>query len=316
MKNIIIITQALICIICISNCSMPEKKTFDEELYGQKSPGTIPEIFEMNFNFIKNGNPVDFDFSPDYKEFIYTIRDTSINKRIIYYTQNKNGNWINPEIAYFVSNNGIGDDPKFSPDGKCISFSSKGDLWQATKDGDRWTLAEKIPEPISTDKYECTISFSKNGNIYFAANGRPEGKSKQCDIYCTRYIGIKSDSARNINNLNTGSSECSVTVSPNENYIIFTRFCKKQGRRALDLYISFRQKEDNWSIAQNLGPFINCSGTNTSPRFSNDGKYFFFKQRIWNNRLEKYEESKQYWISTKYFDDMRDFVFSPNKITE
>lgn len=315
MKITIIIIQVIIWVICFPNCSITKKKTIDENIYGQTSPGNIPEIFEPRFDFIKNGNPEEFDFSPDLKEFIYTIRDTSVNMLIIYYTQNKNGRWINPETAYFVPDSGIGYNPKFSPDGKYISYSCKGDLWRAEKNGENWTIAEKIPEPVSTDKYECTISISKSGNIYFAANGRPDGKSDQCDIYCTGFNGIKYDSARNLGNLNTPRSECSVSVSPNENYIVFTRYFNKQGRNATDLYISFHKNDGDWTIAQDLGPYFNCTGTNFSPRFSNDGKYFFFKQGIWSKGLEKYD-IKQYWISTNFFDNMRDFVFSSNNLEE
>ncbi len=315
MKKTILIIQVFICVICLSNCSITEKKAINEEVYGQTPPGNIPEIFEPRFDFIKNGIPDEFDFSPDFKEFIYTVNDTSVNKQIIYYTRKNKGSWMNSEIAYFVPDSGIGYNPKFSPDGKYISYSCNGDLWRAKKDGENWTIAEKIKEPVSTDKYECTVSISKSGNIYFAGNGRPDGKSNQCDIYCTRFNGIKLDSARNLGNLNTPRSECSVSVSPNENYIVFTRYFNKQGRNATDLYISFRKNDNDWTIAQDLGPFFNCTGTNFSPKISNDGNYFFFKQGIWSDRLEKYE-IKQYWVSTNLLDNMRDFVFSSNNLAE
>lgn len=297
----------------MSNSSKKDKSSFDKEIYGQKPPGNIPEIFEPKFDFIKNGKPDGFDFSPDCNEFIYTIKDTSNDKKIIYYTQFQNGSWNNPEIAYFIPDSGNVFNIRFSPDGKYISFSNKGDLFRATKEGNNWTMAEKLPEPICTDKYECTVSFSKSGDIYFAANGRPEGKSNQCDIYCTRYNGTKLDSARNISNLNTKRSECSVSISLNEDYIVFTRYFKKHGHNATDLYISFRTNDGNWTSAQDLGPFINCTGANGSPRFSNDGKYFFFSQGIWNDKLEKYD-MKQYWVSTNFFDNMRDFVLLSNNL--
>lgn len=315
MRAKFLILQLLCCNIFCFNWSLMGQISEDEQIYGQKLPGNIPEVFKPEFDFVKNGSPEEFDFSPDFREFVYTIRDTADNKLKIYYTQNNKGSWINPEIAYFVQNNGTGYNPKFSPDGQYISYSYNGDLWRSTKNGEIWTIAEKMPEPICTDKYECGISFSKSGNIYFAGNGRPEGKSNQCDIYYTRFNGLKPDSAHNISNLNTSRSECSVSVSPNEHYIVFTRYFEKQGRNATDLYIGFHHSNGNWTIAQDLGPFINCTGTNFSPEFSNDGKYFFFKQGIWSDRLEKYE-IKQYWISTKFFDDMRDFVFSSNNLVE
>ena len=315
MKTSFFIIQVLFYIICFSNCSLTEHRIGDEQAYGQKPPGNIPEVYDPKFVFIEEMNPDIIDFSPDFKEICYTIMDTVISKQIIYYTKQVKGNWTKPEIAYFVPYNGTGSNPSFSPDGRYFSYSYNGDLWRAIKDGEKWAIAEKMPEPISTDKYECTISFSKSGSIYFAANGRPEGKSDQCDIYFTRYNGTKLDSAHNLGNLNTSRSECSVSVSPNEELIVFTRYFRKQGQNATDLYISFHKEDGAWTIAQNLGPYINSLGSNYSPRFSNDGKYFFFKQGIWSDRLEKYE-TKKYWVSTKFFDDMRDFVIRSNNLVE
>ena len=44
-----------------------------------------------------------------------------------------------------------------------------------------------------------------------------------------------------------------------------------------DLYISYRQPDDTWGQAINLGPKINTIGTGNSwPQLSPDGKFLFF----------------------------------------
>lgn len=293
-----------------TNCLMSQT-IYDEHIYGQKPPLTIPEIYEPKFSFIEKVNFETFDFSTDYNEFCYTIIDTTNKRQLIYYTKRDNGNWTKPDIAYFVPNNGSGYNPSFSPDGKYFSYSYASDLWSAVKKENKWSIAEKMPEPISTNKYECSISFAKNGSIYIAGNGRPEGKSDQCDIYCTKFMSDKLDSAKNMSNLNSTRSECSVSVSPNEEFIVFTRYFEKQGRNATDLYVSFRDKNGCWTIAQDLGPYFNSLGSNYSPKFSNDGKYFFFKQAIWNDKLKNYKITT-YWVSKNYFNDLRNFVTRSN----
>ncbi|NJK87365.1 MAG: hypothetical protein HC906_16650 [Bacteroidales bacterium] len=174
-------------------------------------------------------------------------------------------------------------------------------------------MAEKIAEPISSNKYECSISFTKNGSVYFAGNGRPEGIGDQCDIYFTKLTGGKPDSVKNMGKINTSQSECSVSVSPGEEFIVFTRYFEKQGRNATDLYVSFRDKNGNWTTAQNLGPYFNSLDSNYSPKFSNDGKYFFFKQATWNNKTNNYKITN-YWVKISYFMEMRDFVIRSNSI--
>jgi hypothetical protein len=244
--------------------------------------------------------------SPDCQEACYVVEDTSSAERydrtFIYYTQMENGKWKNPEIAYFVANQGKGSMPRFSPEGNTFSYSYNGDFWTSEKNSGQWSLAAKMPEPVNSDKYECGFSFSKWGRFYFASGGRPDGKSKQCDLYCAEKSDGTFGPALNLGNLNTESSECVLAVSPDEKYIIFTRYINKSGNDAVDLYISFHNTDGTWTVARELSSPFNSSGSNHSPRFSSDGKYFFFCQSI--KTEENAFETRHYWVSTSVFDEM------------
>lgn len=316
MKVPFTILPVLFIVMFVSNCSVLKKTTNTEENYGQKPPGIIPEVYEPNFTFLKNFKLELIDFSIDFNEAIFSIDDTSSNDRIIYYTKKNKGKWEKPEVAYFVPNNGRGRNPKFSPDGKYISYGLKGDIWRSSICGDKWTVAEKMLAPVNSNGYECSISFTKNGSAYLGGNGRIEGK--MCDIYCIKNKNTKLDSANLLDNLSTRRGECVVAISPNGKYMVFTRDLRRQGRNVTDLYISFRKDGDSWTDAKKLGSHFNSFGINHEARFSNDGKYFFFTQRIWSNKIEKYAEyaTKHYWISTKYFDEMHDFALNSNKIAK
>jgi dipeptidyl aminopeptidase/acylaminoacyl peptidase len=299
---VLIFTAYLFC------CSFLGQEIKDEQHYGQKAPGKIPEIYSPRFGFLKGETIYDIVLSPDGREACYMVEDTSIkgkyDRNFIYYTQMVNGKWNNPEIAYFVANQGKGSMPQFSPEGKTFSYSYKGDFWTSEKKSGKWSIAVKMPEPVNSEKYECGFSFVKGDRFYFASAGRPEGKSNQCDIYCAKKSNGTFGPALNLSNLNTERSECVLAVSPDEKYIIFTRYINKSGYDAVDLYISFHKKDGTWTVARELSSPYNSEGSNHSPRFSSDGKYFFFSQSIRNEA--KVVETRHYWVSTLALNEMKE----------
>lgn len=304
MKTTLLI--ALFVIFASSSCnSQNQSKQQDTQKYGQKPPGAVPELYQPIFSFLEGIEYGDIVFSPNGKEICFTLQDTSTKQSIIYYVHMEKKNWTKPELAYFIPENSIGSIPQFSPDGKRFSYTYKGDLWSSLKKDDQWLMAEKMDKPVCSDKYECGFSFALNGSVYFASNGRPEGKG-QCDIYFSKLKDTQFEPSYNIDSLNTSSSECVVSVSPDEKYIVFTRYINKNGQNATDLYISFRKPAGDWTLAQKLGQEFNSSGANFNPVFSTDGKYFFFNQ-FYKTDDETFEMNR-YWVSTIFFDDLKELT--------
>ncbi len=296
------IIAILVFISCAFYCSTKSQGMTDEQSYGQKPPGVIPEIYRPTFSFLESAKTDDVILSPDGKEACYVVEDTSSKERYsIYYANEENGKWKKPEIAYFVANHGKGSMPQFSPDGNRISYAYKGDIWTSVKKSGKWSMAEKMPGPINSDKYECGFSSVKSTRFYFTSAGRPDGKSNQCDIYCSKF---GDSTCINLGNLNTERSECVLAVDPDEKYIVFTRYINKSGKNAVDLYIGFHKNDGSWSVAQKLDSLFNSPGANHSPRFSSDGKYFFFGQSILDDANTIV--MKKYWVSTRIFDEMRE----------
>jgi Tol biopolymer transport system component len=313
MKTRLLITE-FIFVFCLSSCSFLNQENNDEQHYGQKPPGETPEIYSPKFSFITGVIPDNLILSPNGKEACFMVEDTGSKERYdrndIYYTKIENGKWKNPEIAYFVANQGKGSMPQFSPEGNTFSYSYKGDFWTSEKKSGQWSLAEKMPEPVNSDKYECGFSFAKGDRFYFASAGRPEGKSNQCDIYCAKKNNGTFGPALNLSNINTERSECVLAVSPDEKYIIFTRYINKSGKDAVDLYISFQKKDGTWTVARELSSPFNSPGSNHSPRFSSDGKYFFYSQSIMKDANATV--ARHYWVSTRTFDEMRESELAKN----
>lgn len=107
---------------------------------------------------------------------------------------------------------------------------------------------------------------------------------------------------------------CSVFSSNGRKFILFcsTRPC---GFGEDDLYISFYQKGDSWSIPVNMGEGINSSASENRPFVTLDGKYMFFTStRLDNNpEFQKFNQQRRpgtgtrdiYWVDAKIIEEMK-----------
>ena len=116
----------------------------------------------------------------------------------------------------------------------------------------------------------------------------------------------------------------SPTVDPDERFVIFVS-TRPGGFGTNDLYISYRQPDDTWGPAINLGPKINTIGTaNSWPQLSPDGKFLFFvsfnkpydekdimEKKVTYAELIQVQESIMngwgniYWVSTRFVETLK-----------
>jgi hypothetical protein len=262
---------------CISGMA---QELSDGSYFGQKRPGLTPELFTPGFTA----------FTPDQKECFLE------KEGVIHFMKVKDGHWTGPFAATFLGNDGKGEHPCITPDGKILYYNLKGDLWISKKEGKDWSAAEKLPDQINSEKYECTLSFLKDGSAFYAS-GRP-GTKGQCDIFFSRFKNGRYDEPSNISDFNTPGSECMVCVSPKEDYIIFTGFNRSDGFGSADMYVSFLAKDGSWAIPRHLGPEFNTDGGEGPISFSPDGKYLFFGRSQATGR-------GVYWVDVKALDIYR-----------
>jgi len=86
----------------------------------------------------------------------------------------------------------------------------------------------------------------------------------------------------------------SPTVDPEERFLLFVS-TRPGGFSEQDLYVSFRNPDDTWGPAINLGPEINAPGTSNSwPQLSPDGRFLFFvrTEAPFKERPGSYSEMK------------------------
>ena len=259
--------------------------------FNQPLPGKDPQLFAPGVISDEFGNR-DMAVSPNGDEIFYTLQYQSGRAfSTIMHTKKINGKWTKPEVASFC---GLYNDlePAFSPDGSKLYFVSNRslsaneakdyDIWYVTKTNSVWGNAVNIGMPVNTDANEYYPSVAISGNIYFTRAMPGKGE----DIVVCMFRNNTYDTAISLPAaVNTEGDEFNAFVDPEEKFIIFTGYDRKDNFGAGDLYISKKNEKGEWKGAGNLGDIINRPGLNYCPYITPDKKYFFFTSNKGGFRL-------------------------------
>ena len=269
-------------IILISFCTQGQGQG---NYLGQDPPGLVPELFAPNLVSLPDQHEFGSVFSDDGNEFFYAVDEKG--KAKILRTKFTNGEWEKAQIM--ISHESYSyNDPMLSPDGKKLYFISDQpldgqgnnkdyDIWYAQRLKNSWSSPINIESPINTPKNEYYISFSNDGTLYFSSNrAAVKGQGNDFDIYKSKLVKGEYTSPIKMGlPINSERYEADVYISPQEDYMIFCTN-RQDGLGRGDLYISFKNEEDNWTTAVNMGSEINSELHQLCPFVSADGKYLFF----------------------------------------
>ncbi len=246
-------------------------------------PPASPELFVAGI--ISTGlSERDFALSPDGTEMFYTLQSPQgIFQTILYSKKDKQGKWSKAEIAPFAGK--YSDlEPVFTADGKKLFFASNRpvggteikdfDIWVVEKENGNWGDPKNIGAPVNTTADEFYPSITKSGNLYFtAAYKNAVGKE---DIYLARWENghytepVPMDTA-----INSNMYEFNAFVSPDEDFILFTSYGRKDDKGRGDLYMSKKDAKGKWQPAKNLA-LLNSEKLDYCPFVSPDKKILFF----------------------------------------
>jgi len=266
---------------------------------GQEPPGITPELFmpgiisteapEGSSGFACNGTVFLF------QRFI----DAECHTFIMTRTDNI---WSKPELIPFwrqLIHNG---DFVIFPDDKTMFYQVKqqvadrldSDIWSVTLDKGSFDRQCALQAPINTPYNESYASRSRKGNLYFFSQ-RPGGLG-QSDLYMSEYKnGVYTDPI-NLEILNTSFHEWDPYIAPDESYIVFCS-TKPGGKGMDDLYISFKNKDNQWGEPITMGNMINSTGSENRPYVTNDSQFFFFTSSKRGNR-------DIYWVDAKIIEEL------------
>jgi dipeptidyl aminopeptidase/acylaminoacyl peptidase len=230
-------------------------------------------------------NERDFAISPDGNEIYFTISTPrSSIQTIVFAKKNSSGKWSKPEVVSFAGS--YSDlEPAFSADGETMYFASNRpinangalkdfDIWKVSRQGSNWGTPVNLGTTINTEADEFYPSVSKSGNLYFTA-AYAGGPGKE-DIYVSAFKEnafqkpVPLDTA-----VNSPKFEFNAFVAPDENYILFSSFGRKDEKGGGDLYISTKDPHGKWLPAQNVKE-LNSPRLDYCPYVSPDGKALFF----------------------------------------
>jgi hypothetical protein len=215
-----------------------------------------------------------------------------------------NGVWTNPEIAYFGGSDDAGE-PCFSPDGNRLYFTSwrvpnvagivqKENIWYADRTETGWGDPVILDAIVNEIDLHWSFSIADNGNLYYA--GHPIGEEDQNDIHVAEYVnGIYISRTRLNENINTGNTEDTPFIAPDESYLIFARV--GPGSNYADLYICFKENDGSWADPINMES-INTDSHELCPNVTRDGRFLFFMSF-------RSGESKPYWVSADVINEYR-----------
>jgi Tol biopolymer transport system component len=266
-----------------------------------------PEVF-LPEKIATGNSERDMSISPSGDELFYTIQDPKTGYSQIAHLRKSENGMGSPETATF-SGKYSDMEASFSPDGNKIYFVSNRplkpngkikdyDIWVTERKNGKWEPIN-LGEPINSEQDEFYPSVSANGNIYFTAV-RKNGIGKE-DIFVSKFNNGKYLEATPLDtNINSKLYEFNAYVSPDESFIIFTGYGRKDDLGKGDLYMAKKDTSGNWMPAYHLGNKINSNALDYCPFVDFEKKKLYFTS-------EK-SASSQLYQKEKKLDEFKNYL--------
>ena len=233
---------------------------------GQKPPGKSAELFAPEIiTFEVHDSPI---ISRDESEFyIPTFEGIKYYKMV-------DGVWSSPATLPFevpANFNGM----FISPDGKRLYFLlyENGDenFYVSVKEEDIWGPLRSLGDSINQFNTHWQFTTALNENFYFSSEA-----TIMVSVFDGRnYLKAVPVKLENGENMEGGTP----FIALDESYIIYSTGGTERYKMA-DLHISYKLKNNKWSMPINLGTSINDeTSIDLCPVISPNGKYLFFISR-------------------------------------
>jgi hypothetical protein len=307
MKNLLLITAT---IFFMQVC---EAQINSIDYFGQVPPGSTPVKFAPGFISRDGRYELMSTFSPDGKEFCFSVTNYYWSHFEIWYTKYDSNKWSEPQIIPFLSSS-EGEAPFFSPGNNMLYYSSPNwashpiSIWECPRTDSGWGVPIKLGAPFNNGYNQWGFSIANDGTFLFCSD-RPGGKGNY-DIYISEPVNNEYKSVTDLKNLNSSTAEYSAFITPDKSYIIFSSQ-RSGGYGWDDLYISFSKGDSAWTNPINLGPTINTVHAEFAPHVTPDGKYLIYSKWDVNSNW-----SDIYWIRIDNMIDSLKNTISPTGFKE
>lgn len=265
-----------------------QKTTSNQPVFlSDKPPTNIPILFKPEL-IPKNQLIHRGVFSNDLNAYYFTISDTNFARFDIKVSVKQNGEWSQPNDAFFnsqYSEHGI----SFSPDGNKLLFSSTrpvGDttiaetwhLWESTKRDDKWSDPEFIKLSGFDNKLTSHPAISNDGTLYFHSS---EPDYSNMWVYQSRLIDGEYQVPQKLTfNGLSSIGACTPYISSDGKILIFASI-NKDG--SLPMYFCRKLATDEWSKPELLSKEIN-QNSQGNPYLTPDNQFLFYAKEINKNK--------------------------------
>lgn len=262
----------LLTFILMISCS-PKKADHSSLL--EESPKNLPLPFKPELipegKIIHSGS-----LSPDLTTYLYTLSDARYQRFDVYTIERTNDGWTRSKEAFF--NSGFNEHgAKFSPDGNTIYFTSTRPtgiagvadtwhIWKSEKQQNGWSKPTFVDIPNLRDKLVSHPSITESGTLYFHASN-PD--YSEMTIYSAQSTAGKFGDAQKLT-ITENNLACTPFVTADGQMLIYAAIGNQ-----LDLMISRKTTEGDWSKPVPLDEQINTSGQG-NPYLTSDDKYLFY----------------------------------------
>lgn len=234
----------------------------------------------------------DFTISPVQDEAYFTVQGHFEELSTIVKVVKNNGAWSAPKVAPF-SGQFRDLEAMFSPDGLKLFFVSNRplkdtdtiikdyDIWYIERSGTTtdWSAPKNIGSPINTGDDEFYPSVAKNGNLYFTSTTATKTKGKD-DIFVSEFNNNQYTDPQSLSTaINSDGYEYNSYIAPDESFLIFGAYKRKDGLGSGDLYISYKDNQGNWSLAKNLGNKINSDKMDYCPFYNTQNQTLYYTSK-------------------------------------
>ncbi|QKX06019.1 hypothetical protein HN014_14265 [Aquimarina sp. TRL1] len=274
--------------------------SFSQEKNAIEVTPVLPEITS------ELGQLRDFTMAPTQDEAYFTMQSFFGEISAIVKITKKGTTWSAPSIAPF-SGQFHDMEPMFSPDGLQLYFVSNRntgkinpkatdyDIWFIRRENKNapWSDPINLGAPVNTEKDEFYPSIATNGNLYYTSTATPT--KGQDDIFMSEWKNNSYTTPISLSEaINTKGMEFNAFVAPDESFILYTAYKRKGGIGSGDLYISYKNKEGQWTPSENMTQ-INSSTMDYCPFYDTKTKtiYFTSKKNTINPHLNKPQNIKQ-----------------------
>ena len=283
MKSLSISTviTLLLPILVMSNNSYGHDKSsaFEGPYVGQSPPNSTPKAFAPSGLSTEYRDHSGF-FTPDMNEFYFTRRNNQDGKWSLMTFKLEKNQWRESFVEPRVGR------PIVTPDGKVMHLGKH--YKERTESG--WS-EQKSLGPLFKDFRIMRLMSSANGTYYF------DEASESGPIRYSRLIDGKHEKPKAVN-INFGDWNAHPFIAPDESYLIWDEQ-GENGHGGADLFISFKQEDNSWGAAINLGDTINTSANEGGATVTPDGKYLLF------NRFISNENAGMFWVDAQVIEMLR-----------